>query len=45
MKQKISSINEMNYYPEIDAKPGVISKEGFVNPDFDKICERLKKGL
>jgi hypothetical protein len=43
--QSISSINETDFYPELDAKPVPSNKPNFVDPDFDKICERLRKGL
>ena len=45
VRQSITSINDIDYYPEIDANPVIFNKGGFVDPDFDKICERLKKGL
>jgi len=45
VKQSITSINDIDYYPEIDANPAMFNKGGFKDPDFDQICERLRKGL
>lgn len=45
VKQSITSINDIDYYPEMDANPALFNKGTFKDPDFDQICERLRKGL
>ena len=45
VNQSINSINDIDYYPEMDANPALFNKQTFNDPDFDQICERLRKGL
>lgn len=45
VRQSITSINEIDYYPEIDDSPVVFNKGEFNDPDFDQICKRLQLGL
>lgn len=45
VKQSITSINDIDYYPEMDANPALFNKGQIKDPDFDNICERLRKGL
>ena len=45
VKQSIKDIKDIDYYPEMDANPALFNKGEYQDPDFDQICERLKKGL
>lgn len=44
-RSSINSINDIDYYPEIDSDAPLFNKGTFNDPTFDQICERLKKGL
>jgi hypothetical protein len=45
VRQSITSINDIDYYPEMEAKPALFGKDQVTDPDFDAICERLRKGM
>ena len=44
-KSSITNINDIDYYPEVDPNMQVFNKGTFVDPSFDEICDRLRKGL
>ena len=35
VKQSIQSINDIDYFPEMDANPALFDKGGFKDPGFD----------
>lgn len=45
VRQSINSINDIDYYPEMQANPALFNKDTFNDPNFDELCERLRKGL
>lgn len=44
-RSSINSINDIDYYPEIDSDAPLFNKGAYSDPSFDQICEKLKKGL
>jgi hypothetical protein len=44
-RSSINSINDIDYYPEIDSDAPLFNKGAYNDPTFDQLCERLKKGL
>lgn len=44
-RTSINSLNDIDYYPDIDVDAPIFNQGGFSDPSFDQICERLKKGL
>lgn len=44
-RMSITSFTDIDYYPEIDAKSPLFKPTGVVDPSFDEICSKLRKGL